>query len=272
MDLPKSDLFTERKHRSYRDKFTIVWMITRKCNFKCAYCYGTHEESDTFEIKEFIKQIKNVPQPFRIVVTGGEPFILPWMIEWCQEIGKIGGTIEMQTNFSLQTREFIDNTSPDYIEIIETSFHPSQRNKEEKKKFVDDFFYARDKGFKIKTWLIDYPKLKPEEFLADCAWLHSNGIVPARKRYCGDEYGGGIGDAIFVPNKKCLAGYKGVSLWENFDFSPCDHDRTVLGNLFTGFKFLDEPIKCQKQFCGCLGRELIVDKFYDEFYKKEFGA
>jgi len=276
MNLPASPYYTERKHRSYRDRFTIIWMATRRCNFDCAYCYGTKEPDEKFDVDEFVECLRTkFPQPIRLCVTGGEPLLFPWMVELCQKVGAIGGTIEMQTNFSLNAREFIDNTSPDYIEIIETSYHPRARerwNENGCAKFIQDFHYAQSKGFNITTWMIDDPRIPPETFLKDCRMLHDCGITPMRKRYCGEECGTHIGDAIYVEGKVCLAGYGGANLWENFDVTVCDHDRTVLGNLFGEMNLKTSPEPCAMRFCGCLGREWLVDKFHDDYYNRDFGG
>jgi len=277
MDLPESPFFTERKYRSYRDKFTFPWMVFRDCNFDCAYCAKTDETRKPFDVDEFVAAAdKNLPHPYRIAITGGEPLMLPWMIELCQKIGEAGNTIEMQTNFSINAREFVDNVSPDYIDIIETSYHPAARRRwggdAAIDRFIDDFNYAQEKGFNITTWLIDDPRIGPETFIEECELLHEYGITPIRKRYTGDECGSHIGDAIYVPGKRCIAGYGGVCMWENFDITVCDHDRTILGNLFTGVDLRDGPMPCAKPFCGCLGREWLVDMYHDEYYNQDFGG
>lgn len=273
MNLPESPYYTEREFLNYRDKFTIQWMVTRACNFKCEYCYQPDTVRTPFKVDDFIEKLKGVPQPFRLVITGGEPLIFPWMIEVIQKVGNIGGTVSLQTNLSIQARELADNVSPGTVDIIQVSYHPRQRILPYTvQNLIDDIHYLRKKGFNLTIWHIDYPKLTPEQFLSDCKILYDAGIVPVRKRYNGvyneNQY---IGDSIFVEGKRCYAGYKAIAVWENFDISPCDHDRTVLGNLFTGFNLAEEPVICNKPFCGCLGRELIAEKIWDDYYKREFG-
>ena len=280
MNLPKSPYYTERVHRSYRDMFTVVWLLTRDCNFSCRYCYQPEIKLAPFALDKFIEKLDELPKPFRVQITGGEPMIFHWMIKCIQKIGSIGGKVELQTNFSLQVRELLDNTSPEYLEFILASYHPVERARvipNGVQKFIDDILYARSKGFYVMTWHIDDPRIGVEQFLTDCKVLYDAGIVPVRKRYTGPEGGGQVGDAITpeifdVRGKRCRAGHKSFVIWENFDITPCDHDRTPLGNLFTGYKVSDAPWVCSKPFCGCGGRELLVDKFYDEFFQKEFGG
>lgn len=275
MDLPESPYYTERVHRNYRDMFTFVWMTTRQCNFKCKYCYQPEGVGTPFKMDDLIGKLNELPKPFRVQVTGGEPMIFPWAIEFIQRVGDIGGVVELQTNFSLQVRELLDNTDPSYLEYLLISYHPVERKrvvKDGMKKFIDDLHYAKKKGFYFIVWHIDDPRGTPEQFLADCKVLYDAGITPVRKRYTGNEGGVQPGDAIVLKGLRCVAGYRYFILWENFDITPCDHDRTPQGNLFTGYKLYDGPKPCVKEFCGCGGRECIVDKYYDEFFKKEFGG
>lgn len=277
LNLPKSHLYTERIYPDWKDMFTVVWMVSRDCNFKCEYCYQTHEFGVPFCVEDFMDRIRLFPQPLRLAITGGEPLLssrIFEIIQICEQVGKMGGKINLQSNLSVNVRKFLDHTSPDYIEKIETSFHPREREKlpHGMEDIINDIQYGRLQGFNITIWHIDYPKMTAEEFLADCKILYDAGITPMRKRYCGDEHGGGTGDAIFVEGKRCIAGHKGICMWENFDISPCDHDRLVLGNLFTDWELYSEPTPCTKPFCGCLGREFLVDKYWDEFYQKEYGG
>ena len=276
MNLPKSPYYTERVHRDYRDMLTAVWLLTRDCNFRCRYCYQPDIHLTNFDMDKFIEKLNEFPKPFRIQITGGEPLLFPWMIECIQRIGKIGGKVELQTNFSLQVRELLDNTDPSYLEFILASYHPRERERvipNGVQKFIDDILYARSKGFYLMTWHIDDPRGTPEQFLADCKVLYDAGIVPVRKRYTGPENGGEIGDAMLnTLGINCRAGYSYFIIWENMDITPCDHDRTPQGNLLTGYKLYDGPKPCQKPFCGCGGREVIVDKYYDAFFGKEFGG
>ena len=275
MNLPPSPYYTERVHRNYRDCLTFVWLMTRKCNFKCIHCYGPDNDLTPFDLDKFIEKLNEFEKPFRVQITGGEPLLFPWMIECIQKIGKIGGKVELQTNFSLQVRELLDNTDPSYLEFILASYHPVERERVISggvKKFIDDFLYARNKGFTIMTWYIDDPRIGVDAFLANCKMLYDAGIVPVRKRYTGPENGGEPGDAIVCPGLLCRAGYRYFVIWENFDITPCDHDRTPLGNLFTGYKLLDTFQPCPKPFCGCGAREILYDCYRDSFFNKEFGG
>jgi len=275
MNLPQSPYYIERIHRNYRDMLTVVWMVTRECHFKCDYCYQPDIKHTPVDIDLLISKLNELPKPFRIQITGGEPLLFNWMIPFIQKIGEIGGIVELQTNFSLQVRELLDSVSPKVLEFMVISYHPVERKRVVPngiEKFISDLHYAKSKGFNFLVWHISYPKLTPDEYLADCKVLYDAGITVTRKRYIGNFEGKGWpGDAFVAHKLKCRAGNKYFIMWENFDITPCDHDRTYLGNMLTGYKLYEESKPCQMPFCGCGGREIIVDKYYDPFFKKEFG-
>ena len=278
MDLPVSPYYTERVHRNYKDMFTIIWLLTRTCNFSCNYCVRTNDPLTPFDIDKFIEKLNELPKPFRLQITGGEPLIFSWITELINKVGRIGGVIELQTNFSLQVRELLDSVSPKVLEYILVSHHPAERvrimGEGAIQKLIDDIKYARSKGFYVMIWNIDDPRIGVDQFMADCKVMYDAGITVVRKRYTGDEGGGQAGDAVVgdLKGKRCLAGCKSFNMWENFDMTLCDTDRTPLGNLFTGYKLLEAPGICKAVFCGCGGRELVLDTYYDSYFKKEFGG
>lgn len=276
LDLPKSEVFKEREYTSYRDMLTFLWTITRSCNFEC--CYDGPPPKDPFPVidaKAIARKLNKLPKPFRAVLTGGETLLVPNIIELCQRIIDMGGIIEMQTNFSCNTKEFCDSVNSKYVDNLVISFHPDDRRKfSSVEKFIHDLNYAKSKGFNIRIWNIDYPGWSIEKYLADCKVLHDAGFTPMRKRYLG-VYNGvlHLGDTFYeCTGKKCHAGCKAFCMWEDYSITPCEADRTDLGNLFTGFKLYDTIMPCKIDHCGCMGRELIVDEYFDKYYQRCFGS
>lgn len=278
INLPESPYYCERIYPTYRDRFSMIWTLTRSCNFACPY--DGPPPCDPYPIIDpdaIVERMQKVlPPKGRIIITGGEPLMVNRMIELCQKIGAIGWIIEMQTNFSVRTKEFIDATDPSYIERLSISVHAEERElkiKDGMKKLVEDMVYAKNKGFNVMPWYIDYPLIPTEQFMANCKMIYDAGIVPMRKRYLGVLNNIFYqGDTIWVQGKKCFAGYKGCAMWEDYSITVCEADRRLLGNLFGEVKFDDTYVVCRPQHCGCLGKELIADEYYDEFYKRYYGA
>lgn len=262
LELENLNYFSERVWPRYIDRFTIVWVCSRVCNFSCEYCIRPNIVYTPKSIDEIVTGLKKFA-PIRLIITGGEPLLYPNMIELCKKISDFS-IIEMQSNLTVNAREFLEGTSPKYIERIEASFHPQEREKLGEvtiKEFIDNVIFAKEKGFNINVRYVDYPRMK-DRYINDCKLLNSYGIIPVRKRYMGDCDGVPYrGDGIHVKGKKCNAGYKFLEMWENFDFTICEADRTVVGNLFEEVNLLKEPIICNMDNCGCLGRELLIEPY-----------
>lgn len=275
LELPKSNCYTERIFRDYRDGFTILWIPDSRCNFKCEYDYGPTFKCVDYDMNRFIKEIGKI-KPYRVAITGGETLMVSNIIEICQRLGKLGIILEIQTNFSINAKEFVDATSSEYVEVLLMSYHAKERKiriKDGIKKFIDDVSYAKKKGFTIQIFYIDYPGIPVEEFMNSCRVLYEGtGIIPMRKRYLGNVNGGFLGDTLHLKGRRCRAGYKFFCLWNDFSMSPCEADRSNLGNLFTGYELFKEAYVCPMEHCGCLGRELVIDEFYDDYYKRKYGG
>ena len=271
IDLPKSHYYTERWFPNWRDRYTVNWMINRKCNFNCIYDIRPPESIINIDVDELVNRLREI-QPLRLVITGGEPLLRPELIEICQRVGEFG-ILEIQSNFSVGVRKLLDSINPKSIERFFTTYHPQERKGEwTKKKFVEDVHYARNKGFKVDVFFVDFPDFA-DWFLDECKWLYEQGITPIRKRYNGDwkdiRY---IGDAAVFKGKRCNAGHKMACMWEDFSLTWCDTGRSLLGNLMTEYKFLSFPVICPCEFCGCLGREALREEVWDEFYQCYFGS
>lgn len=271
LDLPESPYYTERSYPDWRDRFTINWLINRDCTFNCMYCIKPDDPHFKFEVDEAVEAFRKFA-PLRLAITGGEPLLVPNFIELCHKLGEFA-IIELQTNFTIKIREFIDTVKPECIERFLTTYHPKQRNEPfTKQRFIDDVLYARKQGHRVDVFFVDYPEYTVDYYMEECKRLFDAGIVPMRKRYNGDFKGDQyVGDAKVFTGIKCNAGHKFFAMWENFDMTLCDTGREPLGNLLTGYKLNDGPITCPVNFCGCLGRENILEPVYDEFYKVTHG-
>ena len=83
--------------------------FSRKCNFKCPYCYVPscdfpENELTRDEIRDVIVQAQDLGAR-KIIILGGEPMIYPGIFEMARFIGERGLAIEMFTNGSNITLE-----------------------------------------------------------------------------------------------------------------------------------------------------------------------
>jgi radical SAM protein with 4Fe4S-binding SPASM domain len=83
--------------------------FSRRCNFKCAYCYVPSngvckDEMTRSEIRDVVVQAQELGAR-KIIVLGGEPMLYPAIFEMLEFIGERGMEAEMFTNGSNVTAE-----------------------------------------------------------------------------------------------------------------------------------------------------------------------
>lgn len=86
-------------------------MLTNQCNFRCMHCYipdswRETKEMTTAQWKEVIQDLKELGC-LNILVTGGEPLLRPDLMEILRYIDQEQFVIELNTNASLLTEEFV---------------------------------------------------------------------------------------------------------------------------------------------------------------------
>lgn len=122
---------------------TIACVVfTSGCNFICPYCHNpdlaagpvTGSLYDPDQIFAFLEKRKGMLQG--VAITGGEPTLQPDLVEFCQELQKLGYKIKLDTN----------GTRPS---VLSTLFD---------KNLVD--YLAMD----IKTSLVNYSRVVPGSF------------------------------------------------------------------------------------------------------------
>ena len=87
------------------------WNVTHACNYRCRVCYSSSgkpaaNELSTSEAKDMIRQARDMGVT-RFVISGGEPFMRPDMIEVLAFMGDLGIDALVATNGSLLTRDML---------------------------------------------------------------------------------------------------------------------------------------------------------------------
>jgi pyruvate formate lyase activating enzyme len=104
----------------YEDKISCV-LFSKTCNFRCPFCHNgltvlESEESISFdEIITYLKSRKGVLDA--VVVSGGEPTLMPDLKEKIEVIKKLGFLVKLDTNGTnpLLLKELIDEKLIDYV-------------------------------------------------------------------------------------------------------------------------------------------------------------
>ncbi len=89
--------------------FYVHLYVTERCNLQCQMCNIWKRKSEEMTIKEIercAKILKELKVP-NIVVTGGEPFLRPDIVEIVMLLNDYGFSVRLQTNGTLVTKEKI---------------------------------------------------------------------------------------------------------------------------------------------------------------------
>lgn len=82
----KMEESTPKKYEDYKQfnlKYKeLAFEVTRRCNMKCPHCMRGNAENHTISKEVVDKALDNVSMIGRLLLTGGEPFLEPEMIEY----------------------------------------------------------------------------------------------------------------------------------------------------------------------------------------------
>ena len=170
---------------------TIVdWILTEKCNLNCYYCL---QNADTRTAK--LKPINcgfaiKAKSPMLFHMTGGEPFLVPNLIDLVNELQSMGHYVSMNTNLTHPTTNFSQNINKENFLFINASYHYVYR-KELINPFIKNYMNLRKAGIFTYTTIVMLPNLIDELFsVADKLISHGVCVLPKlmRGRDNGKEY------------------------------------------------------------------------------------
>ena len=97
-------------------------LFTNGCNFKCPFCHNSSlvikDNYSYIEDEEILSYLqKRTKQLDAVVITGGEPTLMPNLIEKIKEIKKLGYLVKLDTNGSNPEiiKQLVENKLIDYI-------------------------------------------------------------------------------------------------------------------------------------------------------------
>ena len=81
---------------------TVDWKITGKCNLRCLHCYGPPKDQGALPFDKLLKLIERFTElgVQRVVLTGGEPLLVPNIGYLMRLLHERGITIALSTNTS----------------------------------------------------------------------------------------------------------------------------------------------------------------------------
>ncbi|SIO17411.1 radical SAM protein [Halodesulfovibrio marinisediminis] len=256
---------------------SMIWNMTRNCNFQCSYCYFPHKNEKitnpiTFEsLLNFLNKNDDV---WLVGMTGGEPFIYPNFVSLCEQLTK-KHFIGVDTNLSLskEIKAFAEKISPSRVNDIYASLHIEEREKRNAvQNFIDNYHTLADAGFTIKVNYVLHPTMEAR-YPKDVAFFKDNGIPITPRPFKGiynnlkypQNYSSEIKN-IFADHPtagtKMVFNFRGVDCKSGQTFirmEPdgtifrCPGDRTVLGNIHENVNLYACATPCNVNRCPCQG-------------------
>jgi MoaA/NifB/PqqE/SkfB family radical SAM enzyme len=263
----------------------LHWNVSSQCNFGCDYCFGktTPNASNihSIDVEKLLHTLDKTEKTFRISFTGGEPFLIPNIIEACREITK-QHYVSFNTNLVLnRVREFSNTVDPDRVLNVHASLHFEELlSKSLINKFVKHFQLLEHLGFNVYAEAVAHPRIlaKVDEYksimqrekipytYAPFYGLYGDRTYPESYTTEEKELFGLTEEHIDAYAQKgnlCNAGFNAAVISPKGNISPCFQISESLGNIYSEFSFEQQSTICPAQKCGC------PLNYYDTYlYKK----
>ena len=256
----------------------LHWSVSEQCIMNCEYCSSgrgvTRGPRASIDIPNLIKTLDKTNKIFRIGISGGgEPFLVPNLVDACLEITK-KHYLSFNSNFAEKgVRDFIQRIDPKRVLYVIASCHIKaleRRNLLET--FFDNYLLAKEKGINIQAVEVAYPALMPEidkyrELFA------SKGIQLDFNEFCGryndkdypksytDEELDAFGFTRPTVNthypdsdkqkRLCNAGYNVAYVNSQGDITPCEPIKRIIGNIYEKIEFQKDIMLCPFKSCSC---------------------
>ena len=151
----------------YEDKVSCV-LFCKPCNFRCPFCHNgkTVLEADTFipfeDILDYLRSRKGLIDA--VVVSGGEPTLMPDLKEKCSQLKELGFLVKLDTNGTNPSvvKDLFNAKLIDYV-AMDIKNAPGKYSLTTGTKAIDidriketiDFLIASGIDYEFRTTLID---------------------------------------------------------------------------------------------------------------------
>lgn len=141
------------------NSLVALWIATWKCSLVCPYCINylsgiTREQSaglpEPVDCERWV-ETWNRYSPRILMISGGEPFLIPNMVD---VIEGIHSTIYVNTNLTQDMSEFLGRIAPRHNLTLIASYHPTQQHD----MFFNNAETIRKRGHRITVTFITYPR------------------------------------------------------------------------------------------------------------------
>jgi organic radical activating enzyme len=220
-------------------------------------------------IPALIKSLDKTNKTFRIGFAGGEPFLVPNIIEACVEITK-KHFVSLNTNLvTRKAEEFAEKISPARTLFVVASLHINELERSRLlDRYLRTFLRYQQNGFNIISESVAYPPLL-EKAVKYKILFQEKGIAinfsPFLGYYNGKHYPESYRDEelrVFgldntcrvqfnLRGKICNAGYNVALVSSTGAIHICHQIQEGIGNIYREIKFKNKLVTCPFDFCSC---------------------
>ncbi len=275
----------------YKYDILLIWPLVKKCNLQCSYCIANskfvkdNKKIEKIDIKRLMNTLNNSNKTYRIELSGGEPLLVPNIIEACQEITK-KHYITLISNFTLtgKIKQFSEKINPKRVLGLVASLHIKELEKRAiVETFISNFLLLKQKGFHIKPTMVAYTPIIPEihDYLL---YFEKRGIHINLDLYKGkwqnkeypESYSQNESKSINIDFTKeelsrikhrkgvlCNTGYNAYTVTPDGDIHSCYASNKKLGNIYTNIQLPQQLIRCSYEDCPC-----AIDIYQSTLIKK----
>lgn len=291
----------------------LHWHLTFRCNLNCPFCINkiplnikriknigmtnlpgvairklrdklkSKNNSENIKIDALMKILNKTNKTFNIGVVGGEPFLVPDIIDAFTEITK-RHYVSLNTNLSTKNiKEFAEKISPHRVVHIDASCHYTELKRHNLiDMYIENFLFCQEKGFNISAQEVGYPPLL-EEIDKYKKFFKEKGIELTFGHFFGKYKGKlypesytqkqlelfGLEDIerFYQKGKLCNAGYNVGVVSITGDIYPCTQIGKTIGNIYEKINFNDGIIMCPFNFC-CFPLNFYDDYLYHRALKE----
>lgn len=165
----------------------IDWVLTEKCNLNCYYCLQNadtrHARCEAIDYS-FIRELRS---HYLFHLTGGEPFLVPNLINLCNSLQEDGQYVSMNTNLTLPVKRFTEEVKRDRFLFINSSVHYPYR-KTHMMPFQLNYRSLKEHGFFVYATVVMLPGLF-NEILEFIGKYQKEGILILPKLMRGTDCG-----------------------------------------------------------------------------------
>jgi MoaA/NifB/PqqE/SkfB family radical SAM enzyme len=251
----------------------LLLEVSNGCNIRCQYCYAPHLRNEVnipkIDHSTICRTLDATGRTFLVTLLGGEPLMVPNIVEACQELTK-RHYISFATNLtSPKIIEIAQKIQPGRIEYILAALHIRELERLGLvDMYVSNYIACKEVGMNIGSEVVAHPSLLEKAgYYKD--FFFGKGVKFSFVPF-GGEYEGKLYPSSYTPEEvrifdikssrekhfnckgqSCNAGYNVCVGQFNGDVYPCWGNPHKIGNVYERIDLGDDLTVCPLDYCSC---------------------